>query len=152
MSSCHIKPLKKHTRVNSLGIDPLDERRKHPGLGIRAPRGDQDVVRVPIDGQDRGPQRFLEVLGDPPIVLLVKGTDGDRPRSAAHGELVLVRAPLDTGRRAVDSEENEGGFPGAGFVLGPDVGVTVLRAGHDTVRSGSPGDGGDELVVLRYQN
>lgn len=63
----------------SLRIDPLDESRKDTSLGIGASGGDQDVVRVPIDREDGRSEGLLEVLGDPPVVLFVKGTDGDGP-------------------------------------------------------------------------
>ena len=63
----------------SLGIDPLDKGRKDAGLGIGAPRSDQDVVRVPIDREDGGSEGLLQVLRDPPVVLFIERTDGDGP-------------------------------------------------------------------------
>jgi hypothetical protein len=34
---------------------------------------------VPVDGEDGGAYGLLEVLGDPPVVLLVERADGDDP-------------------------------------------------------------------------
>lgn len=62
---------------DSLRIDALDERREDVGLGIRRTSSEEDVVRMPVDREDRGAKRLLDVLGDPPVVLLVKRAHGD---------------------------------------------------------------------------
>lgn len=53
--------------------------REHTSFHIRTSRGQQDVVRVPIDRKDGGPDWFLEELRDPPVTLLIKGTDRNSP-------------------------------------------------------------------------
>lgn len=118
------------------------------------------------------------MLGDPPVVLFVKGTDGDGPTmlhvwkrcrhesgdgleagmrgrrkrvpgTATDSKLVLVGAPFDTSRRPVDTEQDQSGLPFPRRLSGPNVGITVLRTGNDPVGTRGPGDGGDELVVLQ---
>ena len=64
---------------NSLRVDALDKGRKHSSLGIRASSRDQDVVGMPVDRQNGRPERLLEMLRDPPVVLFIEGTDSDRP-------------------------------------------------------------------------
>lgn len=70
------------------------------------------------------------------------------PRTATDSELVLLRTPLDAGRRAVDTQKHQRGLPSLRGG-GPDVGVPVLRTGDDAVGIRRPGDGGDEFVVLK---
>jgi hypothetical protein len=141
---CDVRP------YDLLCVNALNKRRKHPRPAIRATGGEQHAIRVPIDGQDGRPERFLQMLGRPPVVFLVKRTNGDGPSAVTDGELVFVGAPLDARRGTVDSEEDENGLPFArGFVEGPDVGVSVLGTGDDSVGARCPGDGGDGFVVLR---
>lgn len=75
--------------INSLAIHTLDESGEHARLCVSGPGCEQDVVRVPIDGQDGRSKGFLQVLGCPPVVFLVKGTDGNG--SAGRAGRVLVR-------------------------------------------------------------
>ena len=56
-------------------------------------------------------------------------------------------APLDLGGSTVDAEDYEGGLPAA-LLEGPHVGVTILRAGHQTVGLGRPVEAGHHLIVL----
>lgn len=72
-----------------------------------------------------------------PVIFLLKVTDGDEARAAAHGKLVLPRRPLDAAGSAVDPEDDQGGLPGA-LLQGPHVGVTVRSAGDDTIAVRSP--------------
>ena len=130
-----------------LCVDTLDECRKDICLGVRSASSEEDVVGVPVHSENSRAERLLDVLGYPPVVLLVKRADGDSARTRAYGELVLVRRPLDRGGCAVDTEQDKGWLP-AGLCGRPDVGVTVLRTGDDTVRLRSPRDGRDELIVL----
>lgn len=69
------------------------------------------------------------------------------PGTVTDGKLVLVWAPLDASRSSVDTQENEDGLPP---LVGwrPDVCVTILRTGNDTVGVRGPRDRSDELVVL----
>ncbi len=74
---CLPESLQNDPKSYSLGIDSLDESRKHPRLGIRTPSSDQHVVGMPIDRQDGGADRLLDSFGHPPIVFSVKGADSD---------------------------------------------------------------------------
>jgi len=60
-------------------VDTLDESREDICLCVRSSRSEQDVVGVPVDGQHSRPDRLLDVLGHPPIVLLVERADSDSP-------------------------------------------------------------------------
>jgi len=61
----------------SLLVHVLDVCRENTSLHVRTAGSQQDIVRVPIDGKNSGPDRFLEELRDPPVTLFVKGTDRD---------------------------------------------------------------------------
>jgi len=65
--------------ANSLLVDTLNECREDICLSIRSSRSEQDVVGVPVDGQYSRPDRLLDVLGHPPIVLLVERADSNSP-------------------------------------------------------------------------
>lgn len=64
-------------RVSSLGVDTFDECREDVCLGVGRTRSEKDVVRMPVDREDGRPDGLLDVLGDPPVVLLVERADGD---------------------------------------------------------------------------
>ena len=97
---------------------------------------------------DDGRTMLLDVLGNPPVVVLLKVTDGNNLGARSNGELVFVGRPLDVGGGAVDTKDNELGLPGAVLLKVPHVGVTILRAGDDTVGLGCPVDASDDRVVL----
>jgi hypothetical protein len=141
---------------HSLRVDALDERREYISLGVCCSGREEHVVRVPVDRENSRSQRLLDVLGYPPVVLLVKGTDGDGsapvnttsqppttitgsniPSTTGNSKLVLFRRPLDTGCGSVDTEEHKRGLP-SGSSMGPYIGITVLGASHNTVRVGCP--------------
>lgn len=58
---------------------------------------------MPLQRQDGRPQRFLDLLRGPPVVVLVKGADSNRSRAAGDGELELVGRPANEGGRSVQS-------------------------------------------------
>lgn len=89
--------------------------------------------------------------GTSPVVFLLKVADGDEARAAAHGELVLLRRPLDAASGAVDPEDDQGGLPCA-VPQGPHVGVTVRAAGHYAVTVCGPVDTcrGEETLCSYY--
>jgi len=109
--------------------------------------GDEDVVGVPVDAEDGGADGALDVLADPPVVVLLKVAHGYALRPTRHCELVPPRAPLDLGGCSVDSQDGEGGLPLLAL-LGPHVRIAVLGAGHDSVGVRSPVNAGYQLVVL----
>jgi hypothetical protein len=50
----------------------LDVRREDTRLHVSTSRRQQDIVRVPVDGEHGGAERLLEQAGDPPVVLRVE--------------------------------------------------------------------------------
>ena len=125
---------------SSLRVNALNERREDVCFGIRSSSGDQDVVGMPIDGKYGRPERFLDMLGYPPIVLFVKRADSDgptqehsaylcgaqdfllvarrrilkklnSPRSATDSELILLRTPLNTRRSPINSKQDQCRLP-----------------------------------------
>ena len=137
----------------SLFVHFLDVRGEDPCLGVGTPGSQKDVVGMPVDAEDGASNRFLKLLGSPPLSLVVEGADTDIARARGDCELVLVGRPADIGRRAVDPEDDERGLPdyfaGRGIGdLSPDIGITILRAGNDAVCVWSPVNRSDKLVVL----
>lgn len=134
---------------SGLGIDALDEARHDEDLAICAAAGEQDVVRVPVNGEDRGFDALANVLGDPPVVVLLEVADGDVLSSAGDGELVAVGRPLDLRGGAVDTQNHKGRSPD-GIVVGglPHIGVTILGARHQSVVLVIPVEASDDLVML----
>lgn len=61
-----------HRWFDVLLVDTLDERREDVCLGICSSCSEENVVGVPIDRQNSRPNRLLDVLGYPPIVLLIE--------------------------------------------------------------------------------
>lgn len=108
---------------------------------------------MPVDTQNGASNRFLELLGGPPLSLVVEGANTDAPSTRGDCELVLVGRPTDVSGRAIDPKDDESGFPDdfAGGRIGdfsPDIGITILRAGDNTVCLRSPIDRSDNFVVL----
>lgn len=135
-----------------LGVDALDVRAEDARDAVRASRGEEHIVRVPVERRDGRAQRALDVLGNPPVVVFLERTHGNRTRTARDSKLVLVRAPAHGRCGPVEAEENERRLPDERAVhvwhLRPDVCVAVLRARHETVRARRPVEASDELVVL----
>lgn len=115
-------------------------------MAVGAAQSNQDTVGVPGDAGDSAAKGLLEVLGHPPIVLFFKVTDGSNSSTASDGELRFVGRPAYACGSSVDTEEDEGGAPGAVRGL-PDVCVAVLRAGDNLARVRSNVNAGDQLVV-----
>lgn len=102
---------------------------------------------MPGYARDGGAEWLLQVLRHPPVVLLLEVARRNDPGAGADGEFLLVGAPANGSRGAVDAQQHERRFPAPiarGF---PDVGVTVLRAGHDAAGAGGDVDARDGLVV-----
>ena len=142
----------------SLLVYILDVRREYAGLHVCASSGQQNIVRVPVDGKDGGPDRFLEELRDPPITLLIKRADSDRPdnnqpvnpsntnqtavwiapSSASNSKLILQRTPPNESSGTIDVEQHQRRLPFGPARLGvgrlsPHVRVPILRGGNDPV-------------------
>ena len=77
----------------------------------------------------------------------------DVPCTTGNGELVLIRAPAYVRCSTVDAQQDQCRLPNSRasqciLRLSPDIRVTVLRAGNDTVRVRGPVDGSYGFVVL----
>lgn len=77
----------------------------------------------------------------------------DSPSTTGHSKLILVGAPADESCSTVDSKQHQSGLPDhmSGLRVGtllPNIGVSVLGRGYNTVGVRSPVNGGDWLVVL----
>lgn len=104
---------------------------------------------MPVQAEDSGADRLLDVLADPPVALLLKVAHTDAARSRSNRKLVFLGRPAHKSCSAVDAQQHQGGLPLlVGTVQVPDIGIAVLGAGHDAVRLGRPVDRGDGLVVL----
>lgn len=79
---------------------------------------------MPGEGGDGTADWFLQVLGDPPVVLLLEVADGDHAGSRADGELLLGGRPADKGGGTVDSEQDEGWLPASSGLL-PNIGIAI---------------------------
>lgn len=113
-------------------VNTLDEAREDAGVGVGGARSQEHGVGVPGEGGDGTTDRLLQVLGDPPVVLLLEVADGDYAGSRADGELLLRGRPAHKGGGTVDAEQDEGGLP-AGSGLLPNVSIAVCRGGERLV-------------------
>ncbi len=134
-----------YTRVGT-GVGSLDEAGEDPGMGVGGSGSEKDGVGMPAHGSDGTPNGLLQVLRDPPVVLLFEVANGDDPVTGADSELGLGRGPTNKGSRSGDSEKNQRRLIASGRRL-PDQGVTVLGTGDDAAGAGSDVDTGDGLVV-----
>lgn len=88
------------------GINTLNEAREDSGVRIGRPGCQQDGVRVPRQCCNSAANRLLEVLRDPPVVLLLEVADCNHSSAGADGELLLRWRPAHKCRGTVDSEKN----------------------------------------------
>lgn len=75
----------------------------------------------------------------PPVILLLKITDGNDPGAAAHSELVLTGGPAHTAGSSIDPEDDQCGLPRAALQR-PHIGIAVRAAGHNAVTLRGPVD------------
>lgn len=119
------KALSPRTRLRA-GINTLDEAREDSGVRIGRSGCQQDGVRVPCQGCNSTANRLLDVLRDPPVVLLLEVADGNHSSAGADGELLLRWGPAHKGCGTVDSEKDQSRFP-SGRGLLPNVGIAIYR-------------------------
>jgi len=142
-----------------LVIDSLDVTGEDTGLEVGGTAGDEDIVGVPINGEDGGADGLLDVLADPPIIILLKVTDGDALGTAGHGELITLGAPFNLGGGPVDTQDNQGWLPTLNGLLlaiifngllgpGPDIGIPILGAGDNAIIDGIPINASDQFVMF----
>jgi len=129
-------------------VDFLDGAVEDASLEVSRSSSKELVVGVPCDAGD-GAAVLLNVLADPPIVVLLEVADRDDLCAAGDSELVTLRAPLNVGGSAVDTQDNQHGLPLLlSSIEGPHVSVTILRARNDTVVDAVPVDASYNTVVL----
>ena len=129
-----------------LGVNVLDEGRDDADVRVRGSSRNQNVVRMPGDVQD-GRVVKLDVLRNPPIVVLIEVADSNDLGAGSDGELVLTRRPGAASGRTVDTQQDQSGVPGV-VLKAPDISVTILRARKDTVVLVAPGEGSNDGIML----
>lgn len=117
------KSLSPNARRGTL-IHALDEGGEDSGMGIGRSSSEKDRVRVPGNAGDGAADRLLQVLGNPPVVLLLKVADGNNTVTRSNSELVLGRGPTNKGGGSADSEEDQSRLISSWGGL-PDQSVTV---------------------------
>lgn len=120
---------------------------------------------MPCNTGDGAANWLLQVLGHPPIVLLLEVADGNDTVTRANGELGLGWRPTDEGSGAIDSEKDEGGFVALWrrlpyqripvytsvslvlFLVFRSAVIHTLRGGHNATRIWCNVDTGDGLIM-----
>jgi hypothetical protein len=110
-------------------VNTLDEAREDASVRVGGACSQKHGVGVPGEGGDGTADGLLQVLGDPPVILLLEIADSDHAGSRADRELLLGRRPSDKGSGTVDSEQDEGRLPAVSGLL-PDIGIAVCRVGE----------------------
>jgi hypothetical protein len=95
-------------------------------MGIGRTGGEKHRIGMPREGENGRSERFLQMLGDPPVVLLLKIAHSDDTSSRSNGKLALIGRPADVGCCTIDTEENEGRFP-AGWRRLPDQSIAIYN-------------------------
>ena len=105
-------------------VGALDEAGEDSRMRIRGTSSKKDRVGVPGDAGDGAADGLLQVLRDPPIVLLLEVADGNDTIAGADGKLGFVRRPAHKGRGPADSQQDQGRLVtgGRGF---PNESITV---------------------------
>lgn len=109
------------------GVNPLDEAGEDASMRIGGSSCQQDGIWVPCQGCDGTANRLLEVLRDPPIILLLEVTDSNHSSPRANGKLLLRRRPAHEGGSTINSQKDKSGFPSRGGLL-PNVSIAVCTA------------------------
>jgi hypothetical protein len=79
---------------------------------------------VPSNAGDGAANRLLQVLGNPPVVLLLKVADSNDTVTRSNSELVLGRRPANKGGGSANSKEDQSRLISSWGGL-PDQSVTV---------------------------
>jgi len=93
------------------GINALDETREDPGVGVCRSCSKKNGVWVPSKGCNSAPYRFLQMLRNPPVILLFEITHGNDPSTRSYREFELGRRPAYKGSGSVDAEEDKSWLP-----------------------------------------
>ena len=70
-------------------VNTLDEAGEDAGMGVCRSGREKNRVRMPIKSGDCALDRLLEVLGDPPVVLLLEIADCDHSGTRTNSKLLL---------------------------------------------------------------
>jgi len=132
--------------ISGVLVDTLDVGGEDASLEVRATGGQEDTVGMPSNTGD-GRLVLLDVLADPPIVILFEVADRDALGTAGYSEFLFIGRPLDVSGSAIDTQNYKSRLP-LTILEVPYVGVTILRAGYQTVGLGSPIDTSHELIVF----
>lgn len=135
-----------NTRLRPL-VNALDKCTKDPCMSVCTSDTKQYRVGMPCDTGDCAAQWLFQVLRHPPIVLFLEIAYGCDSCSTSYSKLGLARAPAYTSRGSVDAQQDQSWPPRTIRSRFPDVGVAVLRAGHNLARVWCNVDASDELVV-----
>lgn len=73
------------------GVDTLDEAGKHPGMRVSRPRSQENGVWMPSKGGNSAADGLLQVLRDPPVILLFKIAHRDHASTRSNSELLFRR-------------------------------------------------------------
>lgn len=103
------KPLSPDARVRP-AINTLDEAGEDSRMCVGRAGGKKDRVRVPGHRGDRALDGLFQMLGHPPVILLLEVADRNDPIARTDGELGLRRGPANKRSSPVDSEEDKGWF------------------------------------------
>jgi hypothetical protein len=94
---------------------------------------------------------FLDVLRDPPIVVLLKVANRNTFGTRGNSKFCFVWRPLYRSGCTVDPEDYEGRLPNTTVIL-PHICITVLRASYQSVCGMSPVDASNSVVMFRKNN
>ena len=89
-------------------IHTLDKRGEDSRVGIGRAGGEKNGVRMPGNAGNGTPDRLLQVLRHPPVILLLEVADGDDAVARTNCELGLGGGPADKGGGSGNPEEDEG--------------------------------------------
>jgi hypothetical protein len=101
---------------------------------------------MPVNLDDSG-LVLLDVLGHPPVIVLLKVANTHTFGSRSHSKLVLFGTPFHVSSSSVDTKNYKYWLPFVA-IQRPYVGITIVRARHDSVGLGSPVNSSYNLVVL----
>jgi hypothetical protein len=121
------QPLTPESRLRPL-VNAFDEAGKDAGMRISRSSGQQNGVRVPVYAGDGASDGLLQVLGNPPVVLLLKVTDSNDAVARTDGKFGFGRRPAHKGSGTANSEEDKSRLISRRRRL-PDQGVSIYNAG-----------------------
>jgi len=101
------KSLTPHTGGGT-AIDTFDEGGEYPSVGVGRPSSKEDGVRMPGDSSNSTSNRLLQMLRNPPVILLLKVTNGNDAVARSYSKLGLGRRPSSKCRSSGNSQKHKG--------------------------------------------